>query len=312
MSKKQDETLTNDKALANDEAFIDALYADIESIEINNTEISNKAAVDQPSKELDQRILNAAHKAVAHAVEKEKAQVVELANVKSVKSVTNSKRKKLFAWTVPLASAASLVLVVSLVVNQNDEQIMTIDNDIILQDATQSAMQSPVPIAVQSELLLESKMAAKYKVVTLAQQKQLEQRKQRKKMQSKMESRAEQKRQQQSTSMLSFADIEATKTSILAATSVVKNDSAINEKPILTHQQFLLFEKQQKYWILVSENEHDYVINIFDNKNDSAQFIQYKLLKESFHLKKLVTQINSGKKLLLKEFEVISTGIKEK
>jgi len=275
MSKKEDEPLTSsDKALANDEAFMNALYTRVDNAEVD----------EQPSDELDQRILAAAHKAVAHSPVERRPEAIALSSVKNIK------RKKLSTWYVSLASAASLVLVVSLVVNQNDKEIISIDHEFFMEDA----MESSAPAATQSEQLFESDIATKYKVEALAPQKQ--------------------KREKRSAKMYSSANVAITDAKVLVLDPLVKMDSLMNRKPILTYQQYFLFEKQQVQWSLVSEHNDYYVINIFEseienkskeeNKN-KQNFVQYELLKESYHLKKIVAQIDKRQKFLLNEFELI-------
>ncbi|MGL1957806.1 MAG: hypothetical protein OCD00_10880 [Colwellia sp.] len=304
MSRKQDE----DKALANDEAFIDALYVELESIELESAELENveledskrgkKAINDQPSKELDQRIIAAAHKSAAT-----KAPVIELSNI------TVLKRKKRPVWTIPFATAASLVLVVSLVMNQQDSPIPAVNNDFFVE----SSMQSPV--MAQSEPLLETKVASTYKRVTLAQQKRSEYKQQKSKELSRKRSKA------RSANMFLLSEPEAIASNALSVAQFTKKELLINDSPTLTHQQYVLFIKQQARWSLVSEHEDYYVINISSRatentaeKENSNNVVQYKLLKKAYRLKSL-TELselselselaNDSTKRLLNEFVLI-------
>ena len=129
-----------------------------------------------------------------------------------------------------------------------------------------------------------------------------------------MQNRQEQIIAKRSVKMFSLADASITDAKGMAIAPLVKMDSLMNRKPILTYQQYFLFEKQQVQWSLVSEHNDYYVINIFEseienkskeeNKN-KQNFVQYELLKESYHLKKIVAQIDKRQKFLLNEFELI-------
>jgi len=99
MSINQDDNNVNESKVLADQAFIDALYQDVAKECVDNSPND-----EQPSAELDQRILAAAHKAVIA-----KPQLVE-----------NKKRAQLSPWFTTIAKAASIILVVTLVIDQMD------------------------------------------------------------------------------------------------------------------------------------------------------------------------------------------------
>jgi len=99
MSINQDDNNVNEAKVLADQAFIDALYKDVAKECVDNSPND-----EQPSAELDQRILAAAHKAVIA-----KPQLVE-----------NKKRAQISPWFTTIAKAASIILVVTLVIDQMD------------------------------------------------------------------------------------------------------------------------------------------------------------------------------------------------
>ena len=107
VTNKQD-----DKALAEDQAFIQSLYDDL-------SDQNGDDATEQPSEQLDQRILAAAHKAVAakptqHIDEISSRQTSD--NVQKLSHPANKPKK--MAWYYPAATAASVLLVVTIVNHQ--------------------------------------------------------------------------------------------------------------------------------------------------------------------------------------------------
>jgi len=123
----------DDKALTDDQAFIQSLYDDLSDSQGENPTV-------QPSEQLDQRIIAAAHKAVAtkatttkaittKAVATNPAQQIDEAssretgdNIPGLNPPANNKRKKM-AWYYPAAMAASVLLVVTMVNHQLSDPI---------------------------------------------------------------------------------------------------------------------------------------------------------------------------------------------
>lgn len=106
----------DDKALAENQAFIQSLYDDLTD--------QNDDATEQPSKQLDQHILAAAHQAVAakptrHIDATSNRQTG--GNVQELSQPVN-KRKKM-AWYYPVSMAASVLLVVTIVNLQLSDSI---------------------------------------------------------------------------------------------------------------------------------------------------------------------------------------------
>jgi len=93
----------DEQQLLDDEAFINSLYEEVQ-LEESNQQSSIQHSTSQPSEMLNKRIINAAH----HAVKVEN-------------TTTNTQKTSRFTWVSGLASAASLTLVISLVVRQQGE-----------------------------------------------------------------------------------------------------------------------------------------------------------------------------------------------
>ncbi|WP_028865623.1 hypothetical protein [Psychromonas aquimarina] len=100
----------DDKALAEDQAFIQSLYDDL-------SEHNGDYTAEQPSEQLDQSILAAAHKAVKArpTLHIEKTSSRQTSDKKQELNRPADKRKKI-AWYYPAATAASFLLV-GLIVN---------------------------------------------------------------------------------------------------------------------------------------------------------------------------------------------------
>lgn len=91
----------NDKTLAEDEAFIQSLY----------TQLEDNQHVTAPSADLDQRILDVAHAAV---------DIKPTSDIHDTMPTQRIKKQKKMAWYYPVTMAASVLLVVSLVTRQFD------------------------------------------------------------------------------------------------------------------------------------------------------------------------------------------------
>ena len=103
---------TEDQQLLEDEAFIDALYEQLDQ---------DKRNQDSPSEILDKRIILAAHQAVnnEHMIEKPSANSSDTMGKISDNTRTSQQRAYNFKlWSKTIATAASLILVVSLVIQQ--------------------------------------------------------------------------------------------------------------------------------------------------------------------------------------------------
>jgi len=287
------------KVTIDDEKFIDALYAELE-IELENaqekeisTNSTDKLFTEQPSASLDQRILTAAHNAIDST-----PKTIDLVGKKP------SKIGKSRAWHVPLSLAASTVLVVSLVVNQGEESILP-SRDIV-----------PVPRTVQVEPALsnesvggaERKMMAKGQSQKLAKQSTrqakenasalLEAQKQRTmEVESKhnddfsVEVLALQAVKSRENSMSPDKHVRGITTKEMATlkerSSASKLEST-NPMLLLSLQQYQLYKEKNKQWLLRSESEQYYVIDVFATNQKT---IQYKLLKKHFNINVLTRNL---------------------
>jgi len=122
MSINQDDNNAKKEKVLAEQAFIDALYQDVAK------ECADKTPNDeQPSAELDQRILAAAHKAVIA-----KPQIVAV-----------KKRAQISPWFTTVAKAASVILVVTLVIDQMDYPLT--------QQVTQQVNEQAMPAAYDNQ-----------------------------------------------------------------------------------------------------------------------------------------------------------------
>lgn len=296
MSTKHDKN----KVTIDDEQFIDALYAELET-EIENelkntqqneltTNPSDSLFTEQPSESLDQSILAAAHKAVDSS-----SKVIDLAGEKS--SIIRRAR----AWHVPLSLAASTVLVVSLVVNQGEESLLP-NRDIML-----------APRTVQAEHTLgnESTGIAERKVMAQGQSRDLDKQSNRQAnknantsiqalAQPPVQATIKAARKQEHEVAVEMPALPAFKAppsrispdeqvrriaSEEMATLKEKSSSSKFEGsspiPLLSLQQYQLYKKQNKQWLLRYESEQYYVIDVFDSEQKASQ---YMLLKKYFNI----------------------------
>jgi len=257
MSNKSDEN----KISAQDEAFIDSLYAEL------------KAENEQPSELLDQRIISAAKKAIST-----KPQQKTQSSTK-VKSTINKIQIKP-VWYVSLASAASVFLVVSLVINQ-----------VVIENVAQE------PVSIQSEPLFEEKAVVPHeKTAAIGQREQVK----RKIMKSSSQKR----------NTREFL-LEDAKIDIFNLAPLAETELSANKGLVLTSQRYLLFKSQQKQCSLVSENDTYYLVNIFENGTEHKNnFVQYKLLKSEFYLKSRSSQKQDDHKISLNKFVLINHHIR--
>ncbi|NQY65655.1 MAG: hypothetical protein HRT38_18505 [Alteromonadaceae bacterium] len=134
---QDDKSIKNKLLIANslknesptDEQFIQSLYDELSEDELDPHATNTKADLDLPSTVLDQKILAAAHKAVAakpqlisnHDLTNHELTNHDQASVSQSKQQPSVKAsKKTPAWFSVVAKAASVVLVVTLVIDQMD------------------------------------------------------------------------------------------------------------------------------------------------------------------------------------------------
>jgi hypothetical protein len=156
-TNKQDE-----KSLEDDQGFIQSLYDDLC---VNNSDTATQAVIehptDQPSDQLDQRILEAAHKAVEVPSQLIDFSIQQTSNdVTSSQHLTNNidpvvKRKKI-AWYYPMATAASFLLVLTIVNHQLNGPINPIYEEQLVSMDKKSISQQSEPLNESDEISLDS------------------------------------------------------------------------------------------------------------------------------------------------------------
>jgi len=263
----------------NDEAFINQLY----------DQVSQEQQI-QPSELLDKRILNAAHKAINNS--------------------NKPNKKSHIAWYSTLATAASLTLVVSLVVLQQgnilpNEQTDTLQKtDIVLEEGINatSDLESTSPQDVMTEHFDYQKKPG-YSAISEQVASSTIKKKQRATNERTL-SAMQYKKQSKLVKQKNVAQMMALPP---AANNLSAEIGITQEKELsirlLSIKQFQQYASSNKtlnfqnqwFWSLLSENDMEYIINIYQNKQPP---IQYRLDKLSFKI--IGIQPSDSEKLLLK------------
>jgi len=255
-----------------DEAFINQLYDDV-----------SQEHQSQPSELLDKRILSAAHKAINKS--------------------NNPDKKSHVTWYSTLATAASLTLVVSLVVLQQDNILPNEQADRIqVKDVTfkkpinaVSAKESINPTSVKESFVDQEVMAEQidYKAEpsysALSGQMESSVATDGKVAVSERTLRATQyKKQSNSAKQKNIAQMMALppviNNNITEIGQAQEKDLAIRYLSIKQFQQYTLSNKtlhanNQWLWSLKSENDMEYIINVFQGEQQSLAF---RLGKDNF------------------------------
>lgn len=292
------------KVFIDDEKVIAALYAELETElenaqenELTTTTPTDKLFSEQPSESLDQRILAAAHKAV-----ESNPKVIDLAGEKS------SLIRKSRAWYVPLSLAASMVLVVSLVVNQGEQSVLP-NRDVMFEPST---------VQIEQSLSNESVGIVERKVMAQGQSRDLANKDSRQAMKNAKRSvqnlaqvpahipaqapiqAAKSQDHEVAVEMFALPAIKAPQHGVspeIQVRSITSEEIAsLEEKssestlkgsspmPLLSLQQYQLYKEQNKQWLLLNESEQYYLIDVFDSEQ---KLTQYKLLKKYFYISDL-------------------------
>ena len=271
-----------DKQLHEDQAFIDSLYEEL-AVE------TDKPKQEQPSEQLDLRILAAAHKAVA-----------------SKPTLQNKpQNKKNRNWFYPIATAASAILMITVVghqiyspVTENFEMPLSLTDSVVSSDSNRQTF-STNEITEMDTSFFEPQLASEASFVS--EEERATTGKHAVKMQAPAEKQITLKASQQAkqskakrSSMKQDAEITAKKR------MQEKQKVYPATKPIpLTKQQYLALksesEQQSLYWTLLLETEANYIIELqhFDNQKS-----YYLLHKQKF-------QLNNTKKSAPKLFSEI-------
>ncbi len=251
MSNKQ-----QDKQLLEDQAFIDSLYQEL-------ADETDNPAEEQPSAQLDQRILAAAHKAV------------------TTEQILKAQSKK--SWFYPIATAASAILMITLVghqiyspVTENFEMPLAltesapaVDNEVAEMETSLDAAQfASDTLFVSDEEEINTAMAAAKMQPPAAKEAALQIAKQAKQSKAKR------------SSMKKEDKIEALK----SIPEQQKLSPATKPLPLTTKQYLALKAESQLhtlYWILMLETETSYIIEL-QNRDNPKTF--YLLQKQQFML----------------------------
>jgi len=263
----------------NDEAFINQLY----------DQVSQEQQI-QPSELLDKRIINAAHKAINNS--------------------NKPNKKSHVAWYSTLATAASLTLVVSLVVLQqgnilpNEQSVNLQKTDIVLEEGinTTSDLESISPQDVMADHFDYQEKPGYSAISEQVSSSTIE------KKQSATNERTLSAMQYKKQSKLVKQKKVAEMMALPPATNKLSAELGITQKEelsitLLSSKKFQQYAssnktlniKNQWFWSLLSENDMEYIINI---SQDKQQSIQYRLDKHRF--KVIGVQPSDSEKLLLK------------
>jgi len=272
-SDKYNEKMLNDKAALqqqqSDEAFIHALY----------DEISEEHQQGQPSEILDQRILSAAHE----AIDPRRA------------STSKPIRKSKFTWYSSLATAASLMLVVSLVLTQqgnillNDQsELMPEDNVSLPKESTEkfdySVLANQEVLTEKSNFRTKANYSAKSKDLPTYPKATL-----RAITKEKTAQQARYTRESKKKSVQQLMAAAPDNVQFIAKKELELKTEQEIKVIILTTEQFQQYTKlnkglateQQWFWSIQSVNNEEYIIDIFQ-KNQIA--LRYSLNKTIFNI----------------------------
>lgn len=258
MSIKSDESNT----LADDEKLIDDLYAQLndESALVEEDSLSEE----KPSLSLDQKIIAAAHQSVSD-------NIVSLTDKKAKKEPRHK------AWYFPVGIAASAILAVSLVVNQNNEVQLTAAPplEVTYTDAEMAMVQS-------------KKEKAEVQQLEAMQSRQSQQR------QRSAHLSAQQNLARKKPAPMTADEIKPFAREInpiIPSVSSLSADTEQFESLILKlsdgqYQQFLTENKQ---WSAVTEDDDSYVIKVLNSSGEAEQYIliKDKYLISDFSLKNI-------------------------
>jgi hypothetical protein len=261
------QTQTSALQQQSDETFINELY--------NEVSEENQS---QPSELLDQRIINAAHKAV--------------------NTPNKPKSNRNFKWYSSLATAASLTLVISLVVLQkgnilpNEQAGTPIEKGITLQKSIkpandneyfadqeietekinfqQSTNYSAVSSKMANPITNNIKASSQEKIVRAIESKK----------------QAQLGKQKSAERMMPSPSVSRVLLAELARTPEVHEEHKVISLSIKQFQQYILSNndlsaERQWLWALKSENDMAYMISIYQNK---LQPLQYRLDKSTYKI----------------------------
>jgi len=271
-----DQQLQN-KQLKDDEAFIQSLYDDLASQEPSQEEY--------PSKEMDEKILAAAHRSVG-----------------SSPKLVNTKR----AWYLPIASAASVILVVSLFFNQLNDPVMQAEMSF---SGNSPASSNPSEVAEQEELVSEqlydvspsdnsvqasTEMLQARPAMSVQSKESLLKHKGINKNQQAMKrislQAKEERKQSKQLQASSYSALNDEKQLIETSKAVPEQISVI----VMTQELFDKLVHMNSFWLFVNEEKEFYHIEVVEQ--DSEKML-YKLDKKTYYINRSM-QKNKTKRSL--------------
>lgn len=258
------------KQLDVDEAFIQSLYDDLETAE--------KSTNEQPSSDVDAKILAAAHRAV----------------ISSPKLVIKKR-----TWYVPVASAASLLLVFSLFFNQLDDPMMQSEMSFSTNPADSG--QHDIEM-LQLTPLNSTQPKSEIAKQEVAEYKQIQQLKQQTMKRISLQAQGEKK--QQRTKRMAAKDYLASDFKVntpAVASSVAESEEVNKTIKIMTDEIYERLLKVDNQWFFVRQEQEFYLIQLVNSKGKNTL---YKLSKKEYYVKQSMQKII--KKRTLKELGLLT------
>lgn len=260
-----------DKTLAEDQAFIQSLYDDLASSDYRDE-------AEQPSGQLEQRILAAAKQEVETHLD-EKMAAVTSDNIKPLKR--SAKKSKHSVWFYPATMAASVLLMVTVINQQLDTHI-------------QAEFEAPLASPAASETFSAAAPQAKSAIAPQASADMLSEAAPMQLSALQMEREADIAAQSQMLAKNELAAKQRLAKQALSKKAKVQQDSSnlvkLRINPALsaselTYKEYAELQTQsaQKrlYWLLKQEDESSYLIELWLTDTSSRY---YRLNKNSFQL----------------------------
>ena len=249
-------TNKQDQQMVEDQAFIDSLYQEVAE--------DNASQTEQPSEQLDQRILAAAHKAVA-----------------SQPMPATIKQQKKKSWFFPLATAASFLLMITVINHQFSSPIIGNEAQPVTSQLLSSDSFNEETVSSMSDSI-EMDQALMEKEFTNIAQPMAEMKASRMAEASKMKStslaKKSMQRAKQSTPMAEEIEVEQVMSSQVEMASP-------NTPELLTDSKYLQLknasQQQMITWKLLAEDKTSFIIKLqLSNQTDTL----YRLNKNNFDL----------------------------
>lgn len=264
-----------DKQLNDDEALIQSLYDDLAA--------QDSSSADYPSKAADDKILAAAHR-----------------SVRSSPKIVITKR----AWYVPVASAASVILVVSLFFNQLQDPVMQSELSFSGNSLTEAVQYNDeanegVNIETSAPMLQHTPALSVKSEERLFKQKGINKKQQSVKRISQQgkEEKKQLKRMAASSYRTSSSDELLLETTEATQIKEVRELTPLSlERPItlMTKQVYNQLINLKSHWLFISEDKEFYLIQVV-KKGDENRL--YKLDKKAYYINRSM-QKNKTKRSL--------------